>query len=156
MSSLPKITGPWANWDDTLEGQKVYFSVEEYPDSKKATEELRRLLEEVDEDELTPGRPKKEKVKVCGEDCEEYCHDDSHQVELPCWVYSPRRRKERSPGGPPLVMRCGKCRMLCLTSRRTQKCYVHGAYSAKMGKIIRCAGSQQPAVDPKASRGPSA
>jgi len=48
MSSLPKITGPWANWDDTLEGQKVYFSVEEYPDSKKATEELRRLLEEVD------------------------------------------------------------------------------------------------------------
>lgn len=149
---VPKITGPWADWDDTLEGQSVYFSVEEYPDPKKATEELRRLLMEVGEDELTPGRAKKQTVKACGEDCEEYCHTEAHQVEIECWVYKPRRKKERVPSGPPLTMRCPACRLLCLTSRRTRKCYVHGAYSGVEGRIVHCPGSRQPAIDPKGTR----
>lgn len=152
MSPLPVITGPWANWDDTLNGQAVYFSVEEYPDSKKATEELRRLLVEVDEDDLTPGRPKRERVKVCMSGCEEWCYEKGHQTETDCWVYRPRLRKERSVGGPPIIMRCPNCRLLCLTSARTKRCYVHGAYSSTVGKVIHCPGSRQIAINPDGTR----
>lgn len=149
------MNGPWANWDDTLEGQSVYFSVEEYPDQKKATEELRGFLIDGGEEDLTPGRAKKAKVKVCGSDCAERCEDASHQIEMECWIYQPRRKAERKPGGPPLIMRCSHCRLLCQTSRRTGKTYVHGIWSNAYGKIIRCPGAQQAALDPKTSTGPS-
>ena len=146
------MNGPWADWDDTLEGQKVYFAVAHYPLSTKATEELRDLLIEEDID-LTPGRPKKDTISLCMKDCEESCEHPSHQQQVRVWVYTPRRKRERV-SKPPRIMRCPACRLLCVSSGRTGKTYMHGAYSPSAGRLIHCSGSKQPALSPVGTRHP--
>jgi len=146
------ITGPWADWDRPLLGQEVYFSREEYPDRKKATEELRTLISETgQEDDTTPGPAKKKTVKVCSKACEEYCEYPEHLVEQEVWVYTPRAKVVHVPG-PPVIMRCPSCRLLCVTSGRSLKTYIHGAWNSKSGKVDRCPGSRLPALDPATTK----
>lgn len=143
--------GPWADWDESLADTPVYFPVDEYPAQKQATEEMRRLLVDVDETDLTPGHPQKRMVLLCGEGCEEICSTKAHQVEVECWVYQPRPRRSY---GPPLTMRCPACRLLCLTSARTIRCYAHSAFMASEGRLGRCPGSGEPALNPTLTPGP--
>lgn len=139
----------WANWDEPLNGQEVYFDVEHFPDCKVSTMELRRLLEEAGEDGLTPGHAKKKTVRLCLESCEASCEDDSHHEAVEVWAYTPRMRRLTMPS-PARVMRCPTCRLLCMTSGRTGKTYIHQAWRGH--RLGTCPGSKQPALDPETTK----
>jgi hypothetical protein len=59
---------------------------------------------------------------------------------------------KRKPKKPPVIMRCSKCRLLCLTGSRSKKAYLHGAWNSKLAKVDHCPGSKQVTLDPKATR----
>jgi len=144
------ISGPYANWDEPLDEQKVYFPVESYPDRKDATKELRDLIEETSGGEpITPGPAKKGMSTFCFE--HEYCDvaEKDHWTPVECWIYSPREKRIRPNPGPPVIRRCSKCRLLVVTSFRSLKAYLHGTWNGKSGKVDHCPGSKQVTLDPK-------
>jgi len=147
------MSGPYADWDQPLEEQKVYFPIDSYPDRKVATEELRILIAETSGGEpITPGPAKKGMSAFCFE--HEYCdvNGAGHWTPVECWIYSPRRRKVRPDTGPPTIRRCSMCRLLVVTSHRSMAAYLHGAWNSKSAKVDHCPGSKQVTLDPKTTR----
>jgi hypothetical protein len=141
-----RMSGPWADWNSPLNDQAVLIDATEYTTMKTATEEMRRWIDDVDDEAvLLPGRPKRKKVTLCDDhaECEE--DDPPHWKEFDVWEYHPHQRKPRV-SGPPVIGRCSFCGLLVLIGQRTKKTYTHTIYSTKAGRLDDCPGSREPGL----------